>query len=481
MNPSNREGGRLDLYFAWVSVTGTALGALWWILRSHQTGPESGSINVVSILGILGAVCVLAAWWILFLPPDHVHFPEGRKCSPKGPLDEHLKDGELLLAHLEKRGLLDFSDTESPTKQLNAATVLKRLAVLRANIEKNPAPAIGADQQIAFYEALSWLIAKARPVTAESLRDTMGTPEGDRSPGERKLDLQGRVMLLSVILLVLCQAYTAVGLSLYNNLAGARRHYLGLYGISPEPEVPATKPDAAKPVPTAPPSNAEPVLADPNDQRKLAKNEFLCEQSMLLGWVKPVAGLLVVAGFKYETVNGLHHETESTSTPGRDAVGDATQPGTPTPDAGNNPPRTPGPNIADELVRPVILEDFAKTRTQAKLLLDFLNNYLLPLLYGWVGAMVFVVRRLSEQVTAHSYREGEENSVVRIFLGCIAGVAIGWFMPIQTSGTGTAKILTSLTPLALAFLAGFAVEIFFALLDRLVRTFTEQPATKPAK
>jgi hypothetical protein len=39
----------------------------------------------------------------------------------------------------------------------------------------------------------------------------------------------------------------------------------------------------------------------------------------------------------------------------------------------------------------------------------------------------------------------------------------------------------SLSPLAVAFLAGYAVEVFFSLLDTLVQTFSKNDGSVPAK
>jgi hypothetical protein len=72
---------------------------------------------------------------------------------------------------------------------------------------------------------------------------------------------------------------------------------------------------------------------------------------------------------------------------------------------------------------------------------------------------------------------GAANLQVRIWLGCVAGLAIGWFYPAATAGAQK-EVTTALTPLALAFLAGFGVEIFFFALDRFVAAFTDT-ANKP--
>jgi hypothetical protein len=61
--------------------------------------------------------------------------------------------------------------------------------------------------------------------------------------------------------------------------------------------------------------------------------------------------------------------------------------------------------------------------------LAVLQGYLLPLLYGWIGATAYVVRSLSREARERLYRrENDTAYTLRIFLGSLAGLAIGWFL-----------------------------------------------------
>jgi hypothetical protein len=56
----------------------------------------------------------------------------------------------------------------------------------------------------------------------------------------------------------------------------------------------------------------------------------------------------------------------------------------------------------------------------------------------------------------------------------LAGVTVSLFFdPTQFVG------LAAITPLAIAFLAGYGVELFFTGLDGLVRTFTREGPERP--
>jgi hypothetical protein len=119
----------------------------------------------------------------------------------------------------------------------------------------------------------------------------------------------------------------------------------------------------------------------------------------------------------------------------------------------------------------------ATIRTVAGQVIDVMQKWLLPLLYGALGAMVFVVRTLSLQARDRLFRrEGIVFLILRVFLGAISGLAIGWFwnQTPQTPTTAGPMSLATLSPFALAFIAGYGVELFFTLLDKIISTFTNK-------
>jgi hypothetical protein len=134
---------------------------------------------------------------------------------------------------------------------------------------------------------------------------------------------------------------------------------------------------------------------------------------------------------------------------------------------------------AKDIFTPTDLQiESAKLRTVAGQVVEVLQKWVLPLLYGALGAMVFVVRTLSVQARDRLFRrEALVSLVLRVFLGMISGLAIGWFWsndPQATTTGGEPLSLSTLSPFALAFVAGYGVELFFALLDKIVSTFTNK-------
>jgi hypothetical protein len=102
----------------------------------------------------------------------------------------------------------------------------------------------------------------------------------------------------------------------------------------------------------------------------------------------------------------------------------------------------------------------------AKNVVFLAQGYVLPLLLGWLGAGVNALRQINEdeklrrlsRVMIPGYR-------VRMLLGAIGGATIGLLISSGAEANGGLMV----SPLAFAFLAGYNVEILFAMLDRLIR------------
>lgn len=93
-------------------------------------------------------------------------------------------------------------------------------------------------------------------------------------------------------------------------------------------------------------------------------------------------------------------------------------------------------------------------------------GWLLPFLYGLLGACVYVMRRLLFDTKGVVV----ENVVIvlRLALGALAGVAIGWF------AVPAVPAAPSSMPYLIAFFAGFSIDIFFSLLDRFNRLLLDK-------
>ena len=127
----------------------------------------------------------------------------------------------------------------------------------------------------------------------------------------------------------------------------------------------------------------------------------------------------------------------------------------------------------------VFTPETVKQMQTAKIALATLLTYILPILYGALGASAFIVRVLAERIRAITYTaESNVGYELRFYLGAVAGLSIVWFTS-GDRGADTSGMLQSLSPLALAFLAGFSVELLFSLLERVVAAFSVPDAKAP--
>jgi hypothetical protein len=102
------------------------------------------------------------------------------------------------------------------------------------------------------------------------------------------------------------------------------------------------------------------------------------------------------------------------------------------------------------------------------LVLNFLGKYVLPALYGLLGACAFVLRQLSDEIGKLRFAHDRQvQYTLRLNIGLLGGLAVGWFV---SPGEG-ASVVANLSPLALAFVAGYGSDLLFALLDRIVGAF----------
>ena len=112
----------------------------------------------------------------------------------------------------------------------------------------------------------------------------------------------------------------------------------------------------------------------------------------------------------------------------------------------------------------------------ATITMDILQKYILPLIYGFLGACVYVLRNLSSKIKAYAFLNASTiNFHIRLCLGTLGGIAIVWFI----SPEKTTEPIMSLSPLALAFLAGYSVELLFAVMDTVINAFTGNRTTSP--
>jgi hypothetical protein len=93
-----------------------------------------------------------------------------------------------------------------------------------------------------------------------------------------------------------------------------------------------------------------------------------------------------------------------------------------------------------------------------------LNSCVLPVLYALLGTCAYLLRTFEDQMGSRTFIPSAANSA-RFVIAAIGGTVIGLFSGFTTQAKAS--------PLALAFLVGYAVEVFFAFLEGLIKSFTK--------
>lgn len=98
---------------------------------------------------------------------------------------------------------------------------------------------------------------------------------------------------------------------------------------------------------------------------------------------------------------------------------------------------------------------------------------LLPILYALLGTCAFLLRNVEEELRTLTFVPSSRTNWARFLIAGIGGAVVGLFNFAMTQGT-------SISPLAIAFLVGYAVDVFFSFLEGLLQTFTKSKAPAPA-
>ena len=96
-----------------------------------------------------------------------------------------------------------------------------------------------------------------------------------------------------------------------------------------------------------------------------------------------------------------------------------------------------------------------------------INSCILPILYALLGTCAYLLRTFEDQMSTRTFVPSSANSA-RFLIAAIGGTVIGLF--------GNYTQQASVSPLAVAFLVGYAVEVFFAFLEGLIKAFTRNTA-----
>jgi hypothetical protein len=113
---------------------------------------------------------------------------------------------------------------------------------------------------------------------------------------------------------------------------------------------------------------------------------------------------------------------------------------------------------------------------EARIAVFVLQGFVLPLLLGWLGAGVNALRQINDEERLRSITLKKVPGYrVRMLLGAIGGSTIGLLISSNNEVNGGLMV----SPLAMAFLVGYNIEVFFAVIDRFIKHVKDSFSNEP--
>jgi hypothetical protein len=362
-------------------------------------------------------------------------------------LESAISDADTLLAFAAQTGAL------TDTSVVNAIVEIKQQLAKQAVTEEGEAK---------FWASFNAIAKLVRPVTAESLRCTSG--EFDRTifsllahrrtacAAERAVRRYRRWAVGALLILIVIQTYYLVGSAIIADIEaipkGRDDVHAALLKLQDESQ---SSTNASLSARARDDAVGELLAKEDNFDLRLETN-----YDVLVRWNEVWRSLSHPSRWWHDgssTGNNIHTQVAS---------------------AADNIPlvrvsMTEGGALGRSGSGAASIRDKIITETKARFALRSIQSYLLPFLYGFLGTCVFILRNLASEIKARSFCT-EVQYRLRMPLGALAGVAIAWFITPESSPA----IVKSLSPLALAFLAGYSVEVLFTVMDRFMSAFAAQ-------
>lgn len=366
------------------------------------------------------------------MPNDSPPSPPQPSPPPPDFVAEALDDAGQLLKYAAEIGV-----------PVDAAT---RDNVLRARA----VGAAGCDQQTIndLLAALTQLAAQLKPVTAESLRTSR--KEDQKEPTLRKYLIVAIVLALNILFFSFASFITTAfsktisdKIETANGLAAKLRVQLG-------PTFDETNAPPGIKDPSQPPPGVTPIDVITELQQYATAIRDIYSRAKQLNWF--IGG--AATEYHLEHLKQLQHTNASASynefqlPVGLTNLWQA--------ESGRTKlyqhVRTFGQNVVDDV----------------SAVYGAFGNCILPVLYALFGTCAYLLRNYGQQMKARTFVPSTGDSA-RFFIAGICGAVVGLFNINMTQGA-------SVSPWAIAFLVGYAVDVFFSFLEGFLQQFTKGKA-----
>jgi hypothetical protein len=351
-------------------------------------------------------------------------------CGPPPYIGKALSDAEQLLGYAAESGI----EVDAGTRD----SILRARAVGSAGWNEKTVAGL--------LEALTVLAGKLKPVTAESLRASDEKPTF-RAEVSVAVCLAIIIVLFSVVSFVTTAISTGIKADIVtaNDLAAKLRAQLG----PPPTQTQATPASTVAPArdPSQPPPgvNAIDVITELQQYASTIREIYTRAQQLNAfvakrEWV-PYASTHTNSRTNADSYNKTFQLPEGLTNYWDAAEG-----------------RT---------------QVYQRVRTFAQNVLDDVSfSYgafaacVLPVLYALLGTCAYLLRLIEKQMSTRTFIQSRAYAA-RFFVAAIGGTVVGLFNYTITQGA-------SISPLAIAFLVGYAVDVFFAFLEGLLQAFTKK-------
>lgn len=334
--------------------------------------------------------------------------------SPSSPDPDLLSaDADFRLAAADARLLLSYvTETGRPLGDECIRTIVETTHRVAAGTD------IKVNDEISFWTAYREVAAAAAPASVASLRASAPVPPGDATArfaaGRASSPAQGTVrwytawVIVALVALLVVQIYQLFGATVTREIQSLQKEQEALILRQQEAES----------------RNAQVDRAEFEAARQNLELRKSASYGLLTWWSEKVPDWIGIAPV-------------------------------PTPDKSIKPSDLP---LAQRLA----------VQQRALMIIDALQRYVLPLLYGLLGSCVYVLRTLAEQIRARSYTDSAKIDFrLRLYIGALSGLVVGWFFSSDYS-----SVMATLQPNALAFLAGYSVDLLFSAMDRVIGAFS---------
>jgi hypothetical protein len=109
----------------------------------------------------------------------------------------------------------------------------------------------------------------------------------------------------------------------------------------------------------------------------------------------------------------------------------------------------------------------------------------LPVLYALLGSSAYLLREFEQQLRTRTLTQTDAH-IAHFIVAAISGAVVGLFSNLGSGANGSMTPFnfgqgSLVSPLAMAFLVGYAVDVFFSFLEGMIQSFSRsRPAAAPA-